>query len=323
MRQAHQYHSFFSIGFLKAYIIHMRPYLLFVSGVVGWTGISLAYDGHQDIWRAAFAFIPLFLGYGFGQALTDCYQVDTDKISAPYRPLSKETVRINDVRNMSLIGLGLISVTLIYLNFWNLLLCLLSIGGLATYSMIKKRYWFAGPLYNGWIVALLPIMGYLSMSQESLGTMSKPELWHLVLLSFFSYSSFVLIGYLKDISADRQANYRTLPVVFGWNASVLISAVFVLICIVLFTRFEMNSIVAILLYLIASLINIAGHIYAIGTKDKSESHAKFPVVATVRSLILWHLAIIFYYQEPSIIILVLFYGLFELSLYFRPEKNQI
>ena len=150
------------------------------------------------------AFIPVFLAYGLGQALTDCFQTDTDRISAPYRPLSRGVIAVRPVLIISLGGLVLLSGILIYLNLWNAVLCLLSIIGLATYTIIKKRYWFGGPFYNAWIVALLPVMGYLSISGESLLAISSENLILLLLLSFFSYANFVLIGYLKDISADRE-----------------------------------------------------------------------------------------------------------------------
>ena len=72
--------------------------------------------------------------YGFGQALTDCFQVDTDSISAPYRPLVKGTVSVRDIGAESLTCLILISTAIIFLNPYNILWCILSIVGLATYT---------------------------------------------------------------------------------------------------------------------------------------------------------------------------------------------
>ncbi|MGZ3846487.1 MAG: hypothetical protein ACXVBH_10555 [Flavisolibacter sp.] len=80
--------------FWKAYFIQMRPYLLFISGIAGAAGIAMRNEGDTDMNKAILAFIPFFLGYGFGQALTDCFQTDTDKLSAPYRPLSKGILSI-------------------------------------------------------------------------------------------------------------------------------------------------------------------------------------------------------------------------------------
>ena len=210
--------------------------------------------------------LPSFLGYGFGQALTDCFQLDTDVISAPYRPLSQGLINVKWVMIVSIAGLLLISGILVYLNSWNILLCLLSIVGLASYSIVKKRYWFAGPFYNAWIVALLPVMGYISLTGQDLEILAGTKIQLLIALSFFSYAHFVLIGYLKDISADKAAGYKTLPVVFGWNWAVRISTVFILASIWFCYKLVDGSIPGLIAMIIASLIVIGGQLYAFFTK---------------------------------------------------------
>ena len=95
----------YSFRFWRAYFVQMRPYLFFVLGVAGWTGLSLTVNYPQPIgwfWISFFAFLT---SYGFGQALTDTFQVDTDTLSAPYRPLSKGVISAKAVRVVSLIGL--------------------------------------------------------------------------------------------------------------------------------------------------------------------------------------------------------------------------
>jgi len=318
----HQY-SPYSFSFWKAYFIQMRPYLLFVSGVSGWAGMSLVFQESFNLQIYTLAFIPVFLGYGFGQALTDCFQLDTDRISAPSRPLSKGIISARAVMITSISGLIIISAILVYLNIWNAFLCLLSIIGLTSYSIIKKRYWFGGPLHNAWIVALLPIMGYISITGESILALSEPRILQLVILSFFSYTSFVLIGYLKDISADRETGYKTFPVVFGWNASVWINSIFVILSMVFCFRLVNSSVVGIICMALASIIAITGQLFAIVTKVKQESNAVFPITSTVRAFILWHIAIILTYQPEHFLVVVLFYFLFEVALFLRPDKHQI
>ena len=152
----------YSLLFWRAYFTQMRPYLLFVSGIAGATGIAMSEDADSSGWKWPVAFILFFLGYGFGQALTDCFQTDTDKLSAPYRPLSKEIISIPAVLVVSIMALlasGILFYLLHPVTFW---LCLLAVFGLATYSYIKKHFWFGGPFYNAWIVALLPVMGYFA-----------------------------------------------------------------------------------------------------------------------------------------------------------------
>ena len=72
-----------SSAFWAAYWIHMRPYLLFVSGAAGLAGMAFTWErGPLEDWRILVVAV-FFFSYGLGQALTDCFQTDTDKLSAP------------------------------------------------------------------------------------------------------------------------------------------------------------------------------------------------------------------------------------------------
>ncbi|NNC94732.1 MAG: UbiA family prenyltransferase [Chitinophagales bacterium] len=304
----------------------MRPYLLFISAVTAWAGMSVAPDYQLFSINSILTFIALFFAYGFGQALTDCFQVDTDKISAPYRPLSKGIVSTKSVATVSITGLFLITIVLVYLNLWNILLCVLSVAGLYTYTFVKRRVWWGGPFYNAWIVALLPIMGYLSISGKSLSALEDKSLQMLIVLSFFSYATFVLIGYLKDITADRESGYKTFPVVFGWNAAVWVSDIFIIISLISCFKLVQHDLKAIVISSIALIIYLTGQIYAHTTKQKVETNTVLPVTSTVRSFILLHLAVLLAFNPDNISILIaagLFYIVFEITLAMRPEMGQI
>jgi 4-hydroxybenzoate polyprenyltransferase len=325
MTKGNQYLKPIHLSFWKAYFIHMRPYLLFISGVVGLAGMATGIIGGFEITdpKTLLTFLPFFLGYGFGQALTDCFQVDTDSISAPYRPLSQGIVSPKSIGIVSVLGLVFCATILISYNYLNAIFGLMSIIGLATYSFFKKRFWFAGPFYNAWIVALLPIMGFLAMTDFGWYDLSNPDLVSVVLLSFFSYANFVLIGYLKDISADRETNYKTFPVVFGWNASVWIGDVFAILSIYFCSKIAFSSTEGIIFWGAGTLIAILGQSFAHFTKNKTESNAAFPIVGTVRSLILWHLAVVLGFHPGLLLFAVVFYILFELVLFVRPVREQI
>jgi 4-hydroxybenzoate polyprenyltransferase len=309
----------FSFKFFKAYLIQCRPYLLFISGISGLSGIAIAEVSNISSWRLFLTFTPLFLGYGFGQALTDTWQVDTDTISAPYRPLSKGIISISSVRLVSITGLVLSVIVLLYLNLWNIVLGALSVLGLITYSYFKKNIWFIGPFYNAWIVALLPIMGYISIVNENV---FSSKLMLLFLLSFVSYTNFVLIGYLKDISADRETGYKTFPVMFGWNKTVFIGDIIVLIStVIIFLLIETRT--GIVVAALATILTVSGQIYAHIIKIKKEQNAAFPIVMTVRSFILWHVAIVLDNHPNWLIPMLAFYFMFEVFLFFRPERGQV
>ena len=316
-------YPFGSFPFWKAYFVHCRPYLFFVSGAAGLSGMALA--GKLDLTDGLFwmAFLPFFVSYGLGQALTDTFQVDTDRISAPYRPLSQGIVTPTAIFWTSLLGLFLCGLSIVSLNRWNILLAGVSIFGLATYSFSKKKYWFAGPPHNALIVSLLPLMGYLSVSGCAINVLIHKDLIQLATLSFFAYANFVMMGYLKDITADRETGYRTFPVVFGWDPTVWVGDVLALLSIVLATQLIDNSWEAILLLGAGSVVAIAGQLYAHLTLHKQESNARFPIEATVRSFILWQLAVVVGIDKYWLVPALLYYGAFELFLYMRPERSQI
>ncbi|MBZ0181608.1 MAG: UbiA family prenyltransferase [Melioribacteraceae bacterium] len=202
--------SIFSIGFLRSYIITMRSYLLFISGITGLAGMSFAAEISNI--EAVVLFLAFFLSYGFGQALTDCFQTDTDSISSPYRPLVKGLINRNDVLIVSLSGLVTCSIVFIYFSLINLLFTILAVIGLATYTYFKRKWW-SGPFYNAWIVAVLFFIGYNSALKNNSIYISN-SIAAAMLAVFFGYANFVLTGYFKDVNADRQTGYNTLLVKF-------------------------------------------------------------------------------------------------------------
>jgi 4-hydroxybenzoate polyprenyltransferase len=149
----------FSGRFILAYLTTMRPYLMFVSGITGIAGLSHAQASSliQEFVVATAA----FLSYGFGQALTDCFQTDTDRISSPYRPLTQGIITRIQVLSVSIPGLILCVSIFGAANPLNYMFGILSGLGLATYTPFKRRWW-GGPFYNAWIVTVLCLMAMLT-----------------------------------------------------------------------------------------------------------------------------------------------------------------
>lgn len=306
--------------FWSAYFVQMRPYLLFISGIAGLAGISLNADPGITGWKFIVSSMLFFFAYGFGQALTDCFQTDTDKLSAPYRPLSREIISVKNVFIISLLFLLATGILFYLLNPYCFWLSMLAVIGLATYSWVKKKAGIAGPFYNAWIVSLLPLMGYLSCSDHST---IPAAIWPYILITFFSYANFVLIGYLKDIEADKQTGYKTFPVVFGWDRTVVTGDVFALITLLAAWFIPYATLTEWLVRVLASIIIVAGQVYAHLSKNKDEKDALIPILATVRGFILIHISIILHFQPGWLIGLCIFYALFEITLYKRPSKYQV
>lgn len=310
----------FTISFWKSYLIHMRPYLFYISGFAGMSGIALS-DARVDA-KFWIALVPFFLSYGFGQALTDCFQIDTDKISSSYRPLSQEIVKRIDVLWVSVFGLLICILVLLWFNPYNLIFGLLSFGGLATYSYIKRHYWALGPAYNSLIVSFLPLMGYLCFTNVN-GLNLNDNILKVGVLIFLSYSIFVLMGYLKDISADKAANYNTFSVVWGWNLTVWVSdLIYVLVLFGFYSSGWISDFNWVLFSTAVILAFIAQH-NAHFQKVKTEEHAAFSIACSIRFFIICCFIIIYAFKPALWPVLVLGAILFEYALYKRPENSQL
>jgi len=317
-----------SLRFLKAYIITMRPYLMFVSGITGIEGMSFATE--IDEVKAMLIFIASFLSYGFGQALTDCFQIDTDSISSPYRPLTQGIVNRNYFLVISCLGLLFCISILTYFNLLNIILGALSGIGLITYTYYKRKWW-VGPFYNAWIVLVLFMMAYLAGLGKTNLDFSNPIFITAIVTVFFGYSNFVLTGYFKDISADRATAYNTLPVVFGRKISSLVSdlfgfivsaSVFVLIIILAFDSFPFQTIIKALVFIYTGIgVSIFTQMNLHSVRSDVEAHKAIAPCVHSYILLLSGTAVL---NNPDWFIhLLIFYFLYIITLRVRPAKEQI
>lgn len=319
-------YSVSSYKFWKAYFITMRPYLLFVSGAAALVGLSFIQENLGL--KKVLAFIPLFFSYGLGQALTDSFQTDTDSLSSPYRPLVRNEITVNQVLVVSLAGLTVCVLILAALNPFILFWGLLSVTGLLSYTFFKKRWW-GGPPWNAWIVALLPIIArYVSPSFRitEMREIESLPFGLTVLGVFFAYANFVVMGYFKDISADRKTGYRTFPVVFGWTANAVYSDLLAFLAAlsfggVLYATGEPISAAVLAVYIITIAVNVRGQLQIHWIRDEARTYG--PIAQTVRSFILYCLTVTVLYEPGWLPAAVIFYLLFEGTLMLRPEKKQI
>jgi 4-hydroxybenzoate polyprenyltransferase len=319
-----------SRGFVRGYVITMRPYLMFVSGITGLAGLSLA--PAIPISNTLILALAFFFSYGFGQALTDCFQLDTDSLSAPYRPLVRGEIRRRDVLRVSLIGLLAISAIFAGHNPLNVPLAAAAVAGLATYTHFKRRWW-AGPFYNAWIVTVLALIGYLSGADDAGGgAPSRLAVATALTAVFFGYANFVLAGYYKDVSADRATGYRTLPVQFGLETSARISDAFAAVT-VLAASLAVDaalagsapttaSAVAALSFLVAgTAAAVLAQVRLHTVRDEASAHRAISPIVHAYLLLLAAVAVA---QKPAWSIgLLLFYATFAATMKRRPMKEQI
>jgi geranylgeranylglycerol-phosphate geranylgeranyltransferase len=312
---------------LQAMWITMRPYLLFVSGITGIAGMALG--STTSTLPLIAVFVASFFAYGFGQALTDCFQTDTDAISAPYRPLASGKVSRKAILSLSLAGLSACVTVFAVRNPWNLAIGITCAAGLATYTTFKRRWW-GGPWYNAWIVTGLCIMGFLGANGEAPFVLPGAFL-PMLLTVFFGYANFVLSGYFKDIDADAATGYNTFPVVFGRRpaavASDLLALLFVLSSLwTATTAIDVTHLRS--AQLPALMFALPGLFYLLTAqiqlhRNLTDKEAFAPILRVVHAYILLLSAPVVLLRPEWTISLVVHYVFFVIVLARRPEVSQI
>jgi 4-hydroxybenzoate polyprenyltransferase len=310
----------------RAYWTTMRPYLFPVSGAAGLVGLASAKD--LSTGRLVVASAVFCLAYGLGQALTDVTQTDTDALSAPYRPLVRGEIRRVDVLVATGVGIGAGVLALLAMSPWAVLLALVSVAGLATYTPMKRRFW-AGPAHNSWIVALLPAMGALCDGRPLSVAVGSPVVWAAMLSVFFSYATFVLLGYLKDVEADRATGYDTLPVRYGRRVTVAVSSACVpLALFASLVAVSRGSSAWSLGWGVGAAGWVSGACLLVGAQVRAlaatrDELAHPAIAACVRGFVALHLAEAVLLRPALCVPAALFSGCFELALANRPCKEQV
>jgi 4-hydroxybenzoate polyprenyltransferase len=148
---------------------------------------------------------------------------------------------------------------------------------------------------------------------------------------FFSYAVFVIIGYLKDVEADRATGYETIVVRFGRRVAVGASAA----CLATATAFSLAlltasrpvaldhlpTLISVLLWSWGLLALVGAHARGLLVTRDDEAH---PAVAlSVRGYVALHLGEIAWVRPGLAVPALGLLLLFELALALRPSRSQI
>jgi 4-hydroxybenzoate polyprenyltransferase len=308
-----------NLRFWIAYTVQIRPYLAFGAGLSALAGMAVAKAVNPDFSNQILAFITLLLSYGFGMALEDCFQMDTDKESGSGRPLSKGIIPVRSVMMASISGLLACAVVLYYLNPMSLFLSVLFFVGIYTYSFMKKRGGIRGVLHNSITLSLFPVIGYFTALPHQEYTIHQ-NLWIVVAIVFLSYSNFSIMGHLKDIEADTKTGYQTFAVKYGWNPTVMMGSVFATLVLVTFWVTYSGELYELIFGLIASCLLVYAQYSSLADKKHSERNAVVVTSYLLRAFVLMCAAIAMRFHPEWLVKLIILYTAFELSLYIRPSK---
>lgn len=107
-------------------------------------------------------------------------------------------------------------------------------------------------------------------------------------ITSFSYANFVLVGYLKDMQADKATGYKIFPVVFGWSKTIITGNILAMVTLLLFWWLDITNIDALIFGIAGSATIIFGQIVAHLNKRRNEKAALIPILSTVRSFVITH-----------------------------------
>jgi 4-hydroxybenzoate polyprenyltransferase/geranylgeranylglycerol-phosphate geranylgeranyltransferase len=210
---------------LVAHLEMMRPYTLFHAGMLGFASALFISEGSAAPWRAALSFLVPTLGWLAGLYAGDYYDRYLDAIAKPRRPIPSGRV---GAREAFCFMIGYIStgyVLALVLSPLALLVAVLTtIFGIA-YSKTFKRRALLGNLDRG----LLACFTVLFAGAATHSLQAGWSLFVLLGIFFFHDSSSNLIGAIRDLEGDREAGYRTVPVVYGLSRSVQTSGLLMLL----------------------------------------------------------------------------------------------
>lgn len=200
--------------------------IAFLSTVVG---AIICISGDYSINNILFAAISASLIISSGNMINDIFDIESDKINHPERPLPKGTLSKNHVI-LLLIIFNLIALILAFqINFIAFAIAFTAVVLLFLYSYKIKRIPFLGNI----IVALLTGMVFIYA-----GVSVNNYLYAVIPAVFAFLINLIreLVKDMEDIEGDKSANVFTLPQRIGFNNIKKIILLFSIL-LILFTTY--------------------------------------------------------------------------------------
>ncbi len=189
-----------------------------IGGIVGVESLRAVLDPKLYIAMATVFFI--LLG---GNVLNDYFDLDTDKINHPRRPIPSGKVSLSSARYMaiSLLALGFI-ISVFSQNLFQIIIAALAIFLLSTYEWKTKAWGLAGNIIISSLVGLIFVYG-------SLSTRLTYVVIILALMAFLANLAREIVKDVEDVKGDL--NRTTLPKRIGKPLSLIAAAIFVVFAV--------------------------------------------------------------------------------------------
>jgi geranylgeranylglycerol-phosphate geranylgeranyltransferase len=208
------------ISRIKAVIQLIRPDLSLAAGICVVVGELVALGHFPQLLEIVLGFAVGFFISGSTLILNDYFDLETDKINAPNRPLPSGIIKTSQVIFLSIIT-ALIGLTAAFL-----------ISYLALFVAII--FWIIGFLYN-WKLKRTGLMGNLMVSTSVaitfiFGGIVVGNPWNIVVWAFSAIAFFIDLGEeiaadAMDMEGDKKINSQSIALKYGQNTALKISAI--------------------------------------------------------------------------------------------------
>lgn len=202
--------------------------LPFTAGVCVILGELFALGKIPTTKEMIFGFLSVFFISATSLILNDYFDIETDKINAPERPLPAGLVTKQDVILLSCVVTVLGFITSYTISFKALLVVILvwAVGFL--YNWRFKKAGLLGNLMVSFSVGMTFIFGGIVVDQPF-----EKAVWSFGIMVFLINLGEEIAADAMDVTGDRQAGSRSLPVLLGRENALKISAtIFLLVSVV-------------------------------------------------------------------------------------------
>jgi len=209
---------------IKGLIRLLRVDLPFSAGVCVVMGQLLALGRFASVSETIYGFVSIFLISASILVLNDYFDLETDKINAPYRPIPSKLVSPNEALLLSvvLVSIGLILSYLISITALMCSVSLLLIGFL--YNRKFKKNGLPGNLMVSFSVGMTFVYGGISVGLP----FNKTVLFFAVIAALIDLGEEIAADAM-DMQGDRLINSNSLAIKYGKQVALKVSS-----CIFLF-----------------------------------------------------------------------------------------
>ena len=182
-----------------------------VGGLLG--GFVVSYSGASLI-RLLLAAVSASLIGGAANSLNDVYDVATDRVNRPERPLAGGRVSLRQARMLwaAATALGIILAFLV--SFVHVFIAVAAAAALFAYNAKVQRIPMAGNVVVSALVAATLLYGSLAVSVVS-------PAWIGAAFALLTTLAREIIKDIQDMRGDRAAGVRTLPLMIGTRPAAI------------------------------------------------------------------------------------------------------